>query len=135
MTPNMMCLQIRSSQISSYARQISKLRFTSQICRFVCAVVEAAHGTGSEQATLKLLTGTVRSGYFWAYCHMLLTASRDRQGYDSLLLQLSMPSMVTVEGFRNLIPLTAFKNAPDPKFVQNLSQRLCLGVPVRRSNI
>ena len=32
---------------------------------------------------------------------------------------------------RNLFPLTAFKNAPNPKFVQNLSQRLFLGVPVR----
>ena len=28
---------------------------------------------------------------------------------------------------RNLFPLTAFKNAPNPKFVQNLSQRLFLG--------
>ena len=36
---------------------------------------------------------------------------------------------------RNLFPLTAFKNAPNPKFVQNLSQRLFLGVPVRGSKI
>ena len=32
---------------------------------------------------------------------------------------------------RNLFPLTALKIAPNPKFVQNLSQRLFLGVPVR----
>ena len=34
-------------------------------------------------------------------------------------------------GLRTLFPLTEFKNAPNPKFVQNLSQRLFLGVPVR----
>ena len=38
-------------------------------------------------------------------------------------------------GLRSLFPLTAFKNAPNPKFVQNLSQRLFLGVPVRGSKI
>ena len=33
------------------------------------------------------------------------------------------------------LPLTAFKDAPNPKFVQNLSQRLFLRVPVRRTGI
>ena len=32
-------------------------------------------------------------------------------------------------------PLTAFKNARNPKFVRNLSQRLFLGVPVRGTEI
>ena len=36
---------------------------------------------------------------------------------------------------RTLSPLTAFKNARNPKFVQNLSQRLFLGVPVRGTEI
>ena len=36
---------------------------------------------------------------------------------------------------RTLFPLTAFKNARNPKFVQNLSQRLFLGVPVRGTKI
>ena len=34
-----------------------------------------------------------------------------------------------VRALRTLFPLTAFKNARNPKFVQNLSQRLFLGVP------
>ena len=39
-------------------------------------------------------------------------------------------------GLRNPFPLTAFKNAPNPKFVPNLSQRLFFfGVPVRGSKI
>ena len=32
-------------------------------------------------------------------------------------------------------PLRAFKNAPNPKFVQNLSRRLFFGVPIRRTQI
>ena len=36
---------------------------------------------------------------------------------------------------RTLFPLTAFKNARNPKFVQNLSQRLVWGVPVRGTEI
>ena len=36
---------------------------------------------------------------------------------------------------RTLFPLTAFKNARNPKFVQNLSQRLFWGVPVRGTEI
>ena len=36
---------------------------------------------------------------------------------------------------RALFPLTAFKNARNPKFVRNLSQRLFLGVPVRGTEI
>ena len=36
---------------------------------------------------------------------------------------------------RTLFPLTAFKNARNPKFVRNLSQRLFLGVPVRGTEI
>ena len=39
------------------------------------------------------------------------------------------------EPLRTLFPLTAFKNAPNPKFVQNLSQRLLLGVPIRGTEI
>ena len=36
---------------------------------------------------------------------------------------------------RTLFALTGFKNAPNPKFVQNLSQRLSLGVLVRGAGI
>ena len=36
---------------------------------------------------------------------------------------------------RTLFPLTAFKNAPSPKFVQNLSWRLFFGVPIRGTQI
>ena len=36
---------------------------------------------------------------------------------------------------RTLFPLTAFKNARNPKFVQNLSQRLFWGVPVTGAEI
>ena len=36
---------------------------------------------------------------------------------------------------RTLFPLTAFKNARDPKFAQNSSQRLFWGVPVRGTEI
>ena len=36
---------------------------------------------------------------------------------------------------RTLFPLTAFKNAPNPKFVQNLSRRLFFGVPIRGTQI
>ena len=43
--------------------------------------------------------------------------------------------VASTQELQNLLPLTAFKNAPNPKFVQNLSQRLFLGVPVRGSNI
>ena len=35
----------------------------------------------------------------------------------------------------NPLPLTAFKNAPNPKFVQNLSRRLFFGVPIRGTQI
>ena len=35
----------------------------------------------------------------------------------------------------NPFPLTAFKNAPNPKFVQNLSRRLFFGVPIRGTQI
>ena len=40
-----------------------------------------------------------------------------------------------VVGLRTLFSLTAFKNAPNPKFVQNLSRRLFFGVPIRGSQI
>ena len=36
---------------------------------------------------------------------------------------------------RTLLPLTAFKNARNPKFVQNLSQRLFWGLPVKGTEI
>ena len=36
---------------------------------------------------------------------------------------------------RTLRPLTAFKNAPNPKFVKNLSRRLFFGVPIRGTQI
>ena len=36
---------------------------------------------------------------------------------------------------RTLFPLTAFKNAPNPQFVQNLSRRLFFGVPTRGTQI
>ena len=36
---------------------------------------------------------------------------------------------------RTLFPLTAFKNAPNPKFVKNLSRRLFFGVPIRGTQI
>ena len=36
---------------------------------------------------------------------------------------------------RTLFPLTAFKNVRNPKFVQNLSQRLFWGVPVKLTEI
>ena len=36
---------------------------------------------------------------------------------------------------RTLFPLTAFKNAPNPKFVQNLSRQLFFGVPIRGTQI
>ena len=36
---------------------------------------------------------------------------------------------------RTLRPLTAFKNAPNPKFVKNLSRRLFFGVPLRATEI
>ena len=39
------------------------------------------------------------------------------------------PSGVSALFLRALFPLTAFKSTPNPKFVQNLSQRLFLGVP------
>ena len=38
-------------------------------------------------------------------------------------------------GLRTLFPLTAFKNAPNPKFVQKLSRQLFFGVPVRGTGI
>ena len=46
-------------------------------------------------------------------------------------------SQNTVSGntLANLFPLTAFRNAPNPKVVQNLSQRLLFGVPVRGPKI
>ena len=37
--------------------------------------------------------------------------------------------------FLTRFPLAAFKNAPNPKFVQNLSRRLFLGVPIRETGI
>ena len=52
-----------------------------------------------------------------------------------------MPSLKPVcllcqkQGLRTLFPLTAFKNAPNPKFVQNLSRRLFFGVPIRGTQI
>ena len=39
------------------------------------------------------------------------------------------------QALRTLFLLTAFKNARNPKFVRNLSQRLFLGVPVRGTEI
>ena len=36
---------------------------------------------------------------------------------------------------RTLFPLTAFKDAANPKFVQNLSRRLFFGVPIRGARI
>ena len=41
----------------------------------------------------------------------------------------------SAHALRTLFPLTAFKNARNPKFVRNLSQRLFLGVPVRGTEI
>ena len=41
------------------------------------------------------------------------------------------PSSKSPLNLRTLFPLTAFKNAPNPKFVQNLSRRLLFGVPIR----
>ena len=39
------------------------------------------------------------------------------------------------QALRTLFPITAFKNAPDPKFVQNLSRRFFFGVPINRTQI
>ena len=50
-------------------------------------------------------------------------------------MQQSITNLTQAIGLRNLIPLTAFKKAPNPKFAQNLSRRLSLGVPVRGSKI
>ena len=44
------------------------------------------------------------------------------------------PSIVHVD-LRALRPLTAFKNAPNPKLVQNLSRRLFFGIPIRGTQI
>ena len=40
-----------------------------------------------------------------------------------------------MQALRTLFPLTAFNNAPNPEFVQNLSQRLFLRVSVRGTGI
>ena len=45
------------------------------------------------------------------------------------------PDTLAFVGLRTLFPLTAFKNARNPKFVQNLSQRLFWGVPVTGTEI
>ena len=42
---------------------------------------------------------------------------------------------ITATVLRTPFPLTALKNARNPKFVRNLSQRLFLGVPVRGTEI
>ena len=52
-----------------------------------------------------------------------------------LIFRLTSLLLNCAENLRTLFPLTAFKNAPNPKFVQNLSQRLFLGVPVRGTEI
>ena len=64
------------------------------------------------------------------------TKNIQRNGKDDAKILLSPHFTIFVLlDLRTLFPLTAFKNAPNPKFVKNLSRRLFFGVPIRKTQI
>ena len=56
-------------------------------------------------------------------------------GQNRVELSFCVVPCFTAFGLRTLSPVTAFKNGPNPKFVQTFSRRLCLGFPIKRTRI